>query len=108
MLTVICFRYFIWFGDVESWKQLRFEDDEEVEVLLSEDFKPRPVHCSKCLLKDRENMLFLHLFSSDDIYRSSIHNNPVSINPPVIRNYRRESGPPGEEGGLHHSSQHPG
>ena len=37
MLTVICFRYFIWFGNVESWKQLRFEDDEEVEVLISED-----------------------------------------------------------------------
>ena len=55
MLTVICFRYFIWFGDVESWKQLRFEDDEEVEVLISEDLSQ---DCSKCLLEDRENMLF--------------------------------------------------
>ena len=58
MLTVICFRYFIWFGDVESWKQLRFEDDEEVEVLISKDLSQDQFTAQNVYLRTEKICLF--------------------------------------------------
>ena len=110
MLTVICFRYFIWFGDVESWKQLRFEDDEEVEVLISEDLSQDQFTAQNVYLRTEKICFFcisiVQMIFTDPPWPYTMI---LLVLIPLLSettDVRVDS--PSEEGGPHHSSQHPG
>ena len=104
------FQSFIWFGDVESWKQMRFEDDEEVEVLISEDLSQDQFTSQNVYLRTEKIRFFcisiVQMIFTDPPWPYTMI--LLVLIPLLSETTAVRVDSPGEEGGPHPSSQYPG